>query len=63
MNAAQYARLNREAHPELYCTKCFWRVQSRKGYTPCPKHPVPSRVADYPAPVPLGAEEPTERAS
>lgn len=34
MNPGQHARLNKEAHPELYCPKCLWKTGG--GY--CPRH-------------------------
>jgi hypothetical protein len=35
MHPAQSARLEREKHPDRYCTKCLWNVR-RSG--PCPRH-------------------------
>jgi hypothetical protein len=45
MNAAQNARLDKEAHPERYCLKCLWRAHPGK---PCPRHGPP--LSDSPEP-------------
>ena len=38
---AKRVRLDKEAHPENYCTNanCLWRTKSHDGFKPCPKHP------------------------
>lgn len=38
MNVAASVRKNREAHPEMYCKSCLWRVQTINGRKPCPTH-------------------------
>jgi hypothetical protein len=40
MNAAQMAREGKAKHPEDYCPAkgCLWRVRTRNGVKPCPKH-------------------------
>lgn len=41
MNVATTVRQDKEAHPEKYCAKreCLWKVVTRFGTRPCPKHP------------------------
>lgn len=42
MNPAQHSRLEKEAHPELYCSvkACLWKIVKRDGtLDPCRKHP------------------------
>lgn len=41
MNIAQKVRREREQHPERFCSRCLWRIVSRRTgeSTPCPKHP------------------------
>lgn len=40
MNAAKMVRLAKERHPEDFCAAkgCLWRVRTRDGFRPCPKH-------------------------
>jgi len=42
MNPAQATRIEKEQHPERFCTRCLWRVKHVHGGpdTPCPRHPV-----------------------
>ena len=42
MNIAAKVAANKLAHPERYCShpKCLWRVETRNGRTPCPRHQV-----------------------
>ncbi len=42
MNAAQFTRLQKEAHPERYCPKCLWNIE-RSGR--CPRHMIMTREA------------------
>lgn len=39
-SVAKSVRLEKEAHPERFCkdSKCLWRVPTREGDQPCPKH-------------------------
>lgn len=48
---AASVREHREKHPELYCTKCLWRVVTNAQPTPCPRHPVAPAPTSAPATV------------
>lgn len=39
---AAQVREQKERRPEMYCRApgCLFRIQTRNGATPCPKHPV-----------------------
>lgn len=39
-SVAAEVRKHREAHPELYCQHCLWRVVTSQGTKPCPRHAV-----------------------
>jgi hypothetical protein len=45
-NVAQKCRIEKEAHPELYCQnpKCLWRIVTSRGPNPCRNHPVAEPV-------------------
>lgn len=51
---AAQVREQKMAHPEMYCAepRCLFRIRTRHGVTPCPKHPV--------VPVPATNEQSTE---
>jgi hypothetical protein len=38
VNVAAKCRIEKDAFPERYCPKCLWRVATRAGRKPCPKH-------------------------
>ena len=40
MRIAAKVRLEKEKNPERFCAdkRCLWRVQTRTGPRPCPKH-------------------------
>ena len=40
MRIAAKVRLEKEAHPERFCrdARCLWRVVTRLGPNPCPRH-------------------------
>lgn len=40
-SVARSVREDKEKHPEKYCRnpRCLWRVETREGRKPCPKHP------------------------
>ena len=40
MRIAAKVRLEKEKYPERFCTdkKCLWRIWTRDGAKPCPKH-------------------------
>jgi len=42
MRVAAKVRREKDAHPERFCrnAQCLWRVVTRNGDKPCPKHPV-----------------------
>jgi hypothetical protein len=48
VNPAQWSRLNKEQHPERWCSdsKCLWNV-ARSG--PCPKHGAKQQGKETPA--------------
>jgi hypothetical protein len=41
---------SKERHPSRYCSHpgCLWRVQSRTGATPCPRHPATPSTTPFP---------------
>jgi hypothetical protein len=47
MSIAAKVREQKERHPERFCTdpRCLWRVETRDGFKPCPKHS--ARVIEY----------------
>lgn len=38
ITVAMKVRHEKKLHPERFCPKCLWRVQTKEGYRPCPKH-------------------------
>ncbi len=40
MRIAAQVRMEKERHPERFCpdTQCLWRIETREGFKPCPKH-------------------------
>jgi hypothetical protein len=40
MNPAAESRREKTSHPERYCVdaRCLWRVETRAGRKPCPRH-------------------------
>lgn len=44
MNVAQKIRIEKEKHPERFCSvkACLWRILTNKGPNPCRNHPVKS---------------------
>lgn len=46
MNPAQATRIEKEQHPERFCPKCLWRIQTSKGPNPCRNHPVAEKQND-----------------
>lgn len=41
-NTAQKVREHKDKHPELYCSKCFWKT----GGGNCPRHPITAAIAE-----------------
>lgn len=44
MNTAAKVRAEKTLHPSRFCANpsCLWRVETRGGERPCPKHPAPT---------------------